>query len=63
MREAEVSMLRDRFVKQRLQEGTYTSGQVDKDWKELPQKIKDDYQLTREPPGASVLSYPSAKCY
>ncbi|MEU0738965.1 RraA family protein [Streptomyces sp. NPDC006134] len=42
--EAEVTLLRDLFVKQRLREGTYTSGQVDKGWDEVDQAIKDDFR-------------------
>lgn len=44
VKEAEESLLRDTFVKQRLEEGKYSSGQVDKGWDEVDQKIKDDYR-------------------
>ncbi|UNS95344.1 hypothetical protein MMF93_01810 [Streptomyces tubbatahanensis] len=42
--EAESGLLRDTFVKQRLEEGKYTSGQVDKGWDEVDRKIKEDYR-------------------
>ncbi len=42
--EAEETLLRDTFVKKRLQEDKYTSGQVDKGWEEVDQPIKDDYR-------------------
>ncbi|MEJ1199383.1 MULTISPECIES: hypothetical protein [unclassified Streptomyces] len=41
--DAEVSLLRDMFTKERLADGTYTSGQLDKGWDEVEQKIKDDF--------------------
>ncbi|MER7717629.1 RraA family protein [Streptomyces flaveolus] len=43
VKDAEVTLLRDMFTKQRLAEGTYTAGQLDKGWDDLDQKIKDDF--------------------
>ncbi|MFK4548287.1 4-hydroxy-4-methyl-2-oxoglutarate aldolase [Streptomyces tendae] len=43
VKDAEVTLLRDMFTKQRLAEGTYTAGELDKGWDEIDQKIKDDF--------------------
>lgn len=40
VRSAELTMLRDAFGHQRLEEGTYTSGQIDSEWTEA---IKEDF--------------------
>lgn len=44
VKDAEESLLWDTFVKMRLTEGKYTSGQVDKGWDQIDQAIKDDYR-------------------
>jgi 4-hydroxy-4-methyl-2-oxoglutarate aldolase len=44
VKDSEETLLRDTFVKQRLDEGTYTSGQVDMGWDEVAQEIRDDYR-------------------
>ncbi|MEV8565188.1 RraA family protein [Streptomyces sp. NPDC051322] len=43
VKDAEVTLLHDMFTKQRLADGTYTAGQLDKGWDDLDQKIKDDF--------------------